>query len=57
MFLSIFNLFTVEMASLRRENGKTVIKILSNQEVDGLITKYEKIQKEVEAAKKEKLGK
>lgn len=45
------------MASLRRENGKTVIKILSNQEVDGLITKYEKIQKEVEAAKKEKLGK
>ncbi|GAB0094246.1 Proteasome subunit alpha type [Sergentomyia squamirostris] len=46
----------VEMATLTRENGKTVIKILSNTEVDALIAKYEKIEAELEAAKKEKLA-
>uniref|UniRef100_A0A1L8DSU3 Proteasome subunit alpha type n=1 Tax=Nyssomyia neivai TaxID=330878 RepID=A0A1L8DSU3_9DIPT len=46
----------VEMATLTRENDKTVIKILSNTEVDALIAKYEKIEAELEAAKKEKLA-
>lgn len=46
----------VEMATLTRENGKTVIKILSNADVDALIAKYEKIEAELEAAKKEKLA-
>lgn len=44
------------MATLTRENGKTVIKILTNSEVDELIAKYEKTEAELEAAKKEKLG-
>ncbi|XP_055708098.1 proteasome subunit alpha type-4 [Phlebotomus papatasi] len=46
----------VEMATLTRENSKTVIKILSNADVDALIAKYEKIEAELEAAKKEKLA-
>lgn len=45
----------VEMATLTRINNKTVIKILTNVEVDALIAKYEKIEAELEAAKKEKL--
>lgn len=44
------------MATLTRENDKTVIKILTNAEVDELIAKYEKIEAELEAAKKEKLA-
>lgn len=44
------------MATLTRVNDKTVIKILSNTEVDALIAKYEKIEAENEAAKKEKLA-
>lgn len=47
---------SVEMATLTRVNNKTVIKILSNTEVDALIAKYEKIEAENEAAKKEKLA-
>lgn len=47
---------SVEMATLTRENNKTVIKILSNAEVDVLIAKYEKSEAELEAAKKEKLS-
>lgn len=39
-----------------RVNNKTVIKILSNAEVDVLIGKYEKNEAELEAAKKEKLA-
>lgn len=46
----------IEMATLTRENDKTVIKILTNAEVDALISKYEKLEAEAEAAKKEKLG-
>lgn len=46
----------IEMATLTRENNKTVIKILTNSEVDGLIAKYEKLEAEAEAVKKEKLG-
>lgn len=44
------------MATLVRENNKTVIKILSNAEVDVLIAKYEKAEAALEAAKKEKLA-
>lgn len=47
---------TVEMATLTRVNNKTVIKILTNAEVDVLIAKYEKIEAELEAAKREKLA-
>lgn len=46
----------IEMATLTRENDETVIKILTNAEVDALISKYEKLEAEAEAAKKEKLG-
>lgn len=52
----IFRNFTVEMATLTRVNDKTVIKILTNAEVDVLIAKYEKIEAELEAAKREKLA-
>jgi len=45
----------VEMATLTRVNEKTVIKVLTNAEVDALIAKYEKVEAELEAAKKEKL--
>lgn len=44
------------MATLTREDNKTVIKILTNAEVDALIAKYEKAEAEAEAAKKEKLS-
>lgn len=57
MNLIIFMIFTlVEMATLTRVNEKTVIKILTNAEVDALIAKYEKIEAELEAAKREKLA-
>lgn len=46
----------VEMATLTRENGKTIIRILSNADVDALIAKYEKNEAEIEAAKREKLA-
>lgn len=49
-------LFAVEMATLTRVNDKTVIKILTNADVDALIAKYEKIEAELEAAKREKLA-
>lgn len=48
--------FAVEMATLVRENDQTVIKVLSNAEVDVLIAKYEKAEAALEAAKKEKLA-
>ncbi|XP_055916127.1 proteasome subunit alpha type-4 [Eupeodes corollae] len=44
----------VEMATLQRVNGKTVIKILTTAEVEVLIKKYQKLEAEQEAAKKEK---
>jgi len=46
----------VEMATLTRENDKTIIRILSNADVDALIAKYEKSEAEIEAAKREKLA-
>jgi 20S proteasome subunit alpha 3 len=46
----------IEMSTLSRVDGTTKINILSNAEVDKLIAKYEKIQAEEEAAKKEKLA-
>lgn len=47
---------SVEMATLVRENEKTVIKVLSNAEVDLLIAKYEKAEALLETIKKEKLA-
>lgn len=44
----------VEMATLTRVNDTTVIKILTNADVDALIAKYEKNEAELEAIKKEK---
>lgn len=44
----------VEMATLTRENGKTVIHILTSKEVEDLIAIYEKDEAATEAAKKEK---
>jgi len=46
----------IEMSTLTRDGDKTKIKVLTNKEVDALIAKYEKIQAEEEAAKKEKLA-
>lgn len=44
----------IEMSTLTREGKETKIKILSNKEVDELIAKYEKLEAELEATKKEK---
>ncbi|KAK7576489.1 hypothetical protein V9T40_012775 [Parthenolecanium corni] len=44
----------VEIATLTRQNDKTVIRILPPKEVQILITDYEKAEAEAEAAKKEK---
>ena len=44
----------IEIATLTRENNKTQIKILPADKVDELIKKYEKVEAELEAAKKEK---
>lgn len=46
----------IEMSTLSRDGNKTIIKVLSNKEVDKLIEKYEKIQAAEEQAKKEKLA-
>ena len=44
----------IELATLTRENNKTMIKILPADNVEELIKKYEKAEAEAEAAKKEK---
>ncbi|XP_054277677.1 proteasome subunit alpha type-4-like [Macrosteles quadrilineatus] len=44
----------VELATLTRQNGKTVTRILPANEVETLIAAYEKAEAEAEAAKKEK---
>jgi len=44
----------VEMATLQRVNDKTVIKILTKNDVEKLIEKYTKLEAEAEAVKKEK---
>jgi 20S proteasome subunit alpha 3 len=44
-------LCVVELATLTRVDGKTIIRVLSATEVDGLVKKY---QDEVEAKKREK---
>lgn len=41
------------MATLTRENNKTVINILNSREVEELITDYEKSEAAIEASKKE----
>lgn len=46
----------IELATLTRIKNRTVIRILTNDEVDKLIEKYEKSEAEAEAAKKEKLA-
>lgn len=52
MFL--FYKISVEIATLTRQNDKTVIRILPPKEVQILIADYEKAEAEAEAAKKEK---
>jgi len=44
----------VEMATLSRQDGKTVITILSNAAVSKLCTEYEEEKARLEAEKKEK---
>lgn len=46
----------IEMSTLTRTDNDTNIKILTNKEVDTLISKYEKQEAAAEAAKKEKLA-
>lgn len=47
----------IEMGTLERVNGQTVINVLKNEEVQVLIDAYEKKEAELEASKKEKLAK
>lgn len=44
---------TVEMATLTRKDNKTIIRILTNTEVEKLIAEFEKTEAEAEAAKKQ----
>lgn len=46
--------FTVEMAILTRENGKTKTRILPASEVDALIAEHDRLEQLAEQAKKEK---
>ena len=39
-------LFLVEFSTLTRDNGKTRIKILGTQEVEGLIKEHEQVKAE-----------
>lgn len=41
------------MATLTRQDNKTVIRVLSSAEVEKLIANFEKIEAEAEAAKKQ----
>lgn len=50
-------LFIVEIAVLTREGNKTIIRILTPDEVQALIKEYEKAEAEAEAAQKEKTQK
>lgn len=47
----------IEMGTLQRKDGETVISVLKTDEVQGLIEAYDKKEAEAEAAKKEKLAK
>ena len=42
----------IEIATLRRDNGKTKINILPTTEMDKLIAKFEAAEKQAEEAKK-----
>lgn len=53
LFIYTVIIILVEMAILSRINDKTVIKILSNKEVEELISQYEKSEAAIEASKKE----
>ena len=44
----------IEIATLRRVDGKTVISIMENEEMNKLIKKFEDAEKAAEEAKKEK---
>lgn len=47
-------LLPVEIATLTRENGKTVIRVLKQKEVEQLIKKHEEEEAKAEREKKEK---
>ena len=47
-------LLLVEIATLTRENGKTVIRVLKQKEVEQLIKKHEEEEAKAEREKKEK---
>ena len=42
----------IEMATLKRENGKSKIHILSAKEMEALISKFEAAEKKADEAKK-----
>ncbi len=44
----------IEIATLRRINGKTVISVMENDEMNKLIKKFEDAEKAAEKAKQEK---
>ena len=50
----MFSSFPVEIATLKRIDGKTVFHILTQTDVEELIKKYEEEQKEKEAEKASK---
>lgn len=45
---------SVEIATLTRENGKTVIRVLKQKEVEQLIKQHEEEEAKAEREKKEK---
>ena len=49
-----FFIFTVEMATLTRKDGKTCIRILPESEVDECMKKVEEEEAKAEAEKKKK---
>lgn len=53
-FIKIYYYFSVEMATLTREDGVTKTRILPANEVEALIAEHERLEAVAEAAKKEK---
>lgn len=53
IFFVLNFIVSVEMATLKHIDNKTEIHILTNKEVESLISDYEKAEAAAEAAKKE----
>ena len=54
LYMTKLTLEKIELATLNKEKGMTQIQILPADQMDQLIKKYEKVEAELEANKKEK---